>query len=444
MGEKSFLKILKEYFSGKDEDEILIGNKDGIKIPIEWVFTEKVDRTIIERALVDVLIESNRNYVRNTLGNSMRDYYRNPENDTKVPIEEKREELRNKILNRVRGITLKTYRGNFEFSIDGLDEWTKAVISESPYKEGKMLQLSEDEFFDRILKVLKSDKINSILEKTNLTDEEKQNIQTIFLEEQNDSLDNLTVDNIKNAMIRAAENLIGYYDYLSEEKKESNIRNITIKQRQDSRGKRGKPKEEFTSERKSPVYPFHERQKVLMDMQPESVINVTEIDEDNNVIPGFYTTFIYRDPRDKEGYLLIAEPLEGSHSTRAVYISDERMEAFKCSEGKDKLEEVCKYYLEMSNEEFSREKNALKLNHKEIDNFIDKLRLIVRGEEKNKGIGYKNYYRKILNKLYGQKNFGASDIAHMGADAPQSVVDSVSGDFTKTHTIDKSKKAKGE
>lgn len=41
MEEKTFLEILREYFASKSDNEILVGDKRNIVIPMEWIFTEK-------------------------------------------------------------------------------------------------------------------------------------------------------------------------------------------------------------------------------------------------------------------------------------------------------------------------------------------------------------------------------------------------------------------
>ncbi|MBQ6992130.1 MAG: hypothetical protein IJN50_04385 [Clostridia bacterium] len=442
MEKSSFLKILKDYFSNIDDGKILMGDRDGIVIPMEWIFTEKVDRAIIERAMVNILKENNPNYIRGYIKDEVKKYSREHQGEGILPISEKRREASNRVKTKIKSLSIKMYKGTFEICLEGLDGWTKAVISEKPYDKSKILQIGEDEFFKKILDVMKRDNAESIVNSLSLSDEAREKLQTIFLSQQSESLDNLTLDGIEHGMSVAAKNLTEYYDYMYEEKQESSIRSITIKQRQGSRSE-NKNYGGVSVDRKSPIYPFRQREKVLSDMKPESIINVDEIDENDNVIPGFYTAFVYKNPRDKGGYLLIAEPLEGSHSTRVVYLSDEKYDAFAAKEGHDKMESIAQYYLEMSNEEFSKEMFAQKINHKEMQNFQDKLRYIVRGEESETIKAKKPYYKKLIDRIFEGKRFSPSDLGEMGADAPLGEVGRISNDFSE-QIIDKTKKAKGE
>lgn len=441
MEHHSFLKILKDYFSCINDDKILMGDRDGIVIPMEWIFTEKVDRAIIERTMVNILKENNPNYIRKYTSKEMKEQSIESQ-ETSTTIGQRRKEILDRAKTKIKSLTMKVYKGSFEICIDGLDGWTKAVISENPYEGSKILQIGEEDFFKKILDVMKRDNISSVVNSLNLSDEAREKLQTIFLSQDSERLDNLTLDGIQSSMSTAARNLTEYYDYMYEMKKESSIRSITIKQRQGTRGQ-NKNYSGVTIDRKSPIYPFRQREKVLSDMKPESIINVDEIDENGKIIPGFYTAFVYENPRDKGGYLLIAEPLEGSHSTRVVYLPTEKYDAFETKKGEDKLETIAKHYLEMSNEEFSKEKFAQKINHKEMQNFQDKLRYIVRGEETETIKAKKPYYKKLIDRIFEGKRFSVSDLGEMGAEAPIGEVGRISKDF-KSQMIDKRKGPKGE
>lgn len=441
MEKHSFLKILKDYFSNIDDSKILMGDKDEIVIPMEWIFTEKVDRAIIERTMVNLLKENNPNYVRRYTNLEVKKHSGDSQEEV-VPISERRKEISERVKTKIESLSMKMFKGSFEIWINGLDGWTKAIISENPHENSKILQIGEEEFFRKILDVMKRDDVSSIVKTLNLSDEAREKLQTIFLSHGSERLDSLTLDGIENGMIIAANNLTEYYDYMYEEKQDSSIRSITIKQRQGTRGQ-NKNYSGVTIDRKSPIYPFRQREKVLSDMKPESIINVDEIDENGNIIPGFYTAFVYKNPRDKEGYLLIAEPLEGSHSTRVVYLSNEKYDAFETEKGQDKLEAIAKYYLEMSNEEFSKEKFAQKINHKEMQNFEEKLRYIVRGEESTTIKEKKVYYKRLIDRIFEGKKFSASDLGEMGAEAPIGEVGRISKDF-ESQMIDERKGPKGE
>ena len=415
MEEKSFLKTLRTYFESKKDADILIGNKEDIVIPMEWVFTEQIDREVIQRAMVQVLKEHKPRYAENYVSKNLRDYVnKNQGQINGWQIGEKREELRRQASSQIRELSLKVGRNGLQITINGLDNWTKAIISEQPYKEGAILQISEDEFCEKILGVLKTDSIQDILNSLDISEEDKRNVQTIFAARQGSPIDEFSLNGIKDSMVQAAENLTEYYEYLTEEKTHSEISTITINQRQGTRGANKNISGSSNPGRKSPVYPFVEREQLLRQMNPKHVIYVDGYDQEGKIVKNVYTTFIYENPRGKEGYLLVAEPLEGSHSTRVVYMTKEQFDSFEISEDSSRYGEISKHYLEMANDEFSEQENAVRINHGELDVYSDKMRFVITGEASTVIDKQRAYYNKTLNKIYGQRKLEASDIGALG------------------------------
>lgn len=418
MEEKSFLKILRTYFEAKSDKEILVGNKEDIIIPMEWVFTEKLDRAIIERAMVDVLKAHKPGYEKNYVNRNLHEYTKQAQGQIYGhQIGQKEFELTKQVNTKIRDISLKIGRSGLQITVNGLDNWTKAIISEQPYTEGKILEIGEDEFCERILGVLKKDSLQEVLDSLDISDEERKSALTIFAQKTDSPIDEITLSSIKDSMAQAAENLTEYYEYLSGEKEQAAITTITISQRQGTKSVSRNGMGEKAQGRKSPVYPFVEREQLLREMNPEHVIYVDGYDQDGKIIKNVYTTFIYKNPRGKEGYLLVAEPLEGSHSTRVVYMTPEQFEGFKESEQSTGYAEVSKHYLEMSNDEFSDVPNAIRLNHGELDVYSDKIKYVVAGKESPNIESKKGYYNKTLNRLYGQRKLKPEDIGSIGKQA---------------------------
>ncbi len=408
MEEKTFLKVLRQYFELKADNEILIGDKKGIVIPMEWIFTEKIDREIIQRAMVETLKENNPGYIENYLRRNEKQgkYFEDKDDDRK-------ESMKKLVSTKVKDISLNIDDKGLKLIVNGLDNWTKAIISENPYKGGKILQISEDEFCEKILGVLKSNSIQNIVDALDISEEERQHLQTIFAARQDSPLDEFSLNGIKDSMVQAAENLTEYYEYLSEEQKQSYIHAITINQRQGTKAPKAHITQGNTPSRKSPIYPFTQRENLLRQMKPTHVINVNGYDEEGNIVPNVYTAFIYENPKGKQGRLLVAEPLEGSHSTRLVYMTNEEFESFEIPEDADRYGEVSKYYLEMSNDEFLKEENAVRINHGDIEEYSAKIQFVLEGKISEKIEKQKWYYNSILNKLYGQKELTTSDIGSL-------------------------------
>ncbi len=413
MEEKSFLKILKEYFSLKADNEILVGDKKNIVIPMEWIFTEKIDREIIERAMAQLLKQHRpdyvENYVRSNTKGNKRGIVANQEQ------QEREEQLRSKANSKIKNISLNVCHDGIKVIVNGIDNWTKAIISENPQEGTKILQVSEDELYENILRVLKSESIIGILDALEMTDGQKEYFQTLFASEENKPIDEFTLSGIKDSMAKAAQNLTEYYEYLSKEKEEAREHFIVIYPRQGrtQRNRNVKVTPEQAT-RRSPVYPFVEREKILREMEPSQIISVHGCDELGEVIPNIYTTFVFDNPRGQRGKLIVSEPLEGTHSTRMLFMTEEQFEQFEIGEGENKYEEISRKYLEMSAEEFDRELNSKRVNHADIDKYREKLQYIIDGTPPTK---HKEYYNTILNELYGKKKITPEDIGNIAEKA---------------------------
>lgn len=283
--------------------------------------------------MVQVLKQHRKDYVENYVDSKMGRARKRNVKPSDVQ-QAKEDEVRRQANTKIKNISLNITRDGLKMVANGIDGWTKAMISEKPQQDGKILEISEEEFCSKILGVLKSDSILGILDTFKLTEREKEYFQSMFANASNEPMDEFTLDGIKKSMSKAAQNLTEYYDYLSREKMESRVHSITINQRQGVKTKKKVPSEPTeTTARRCPIYPFVEREKLLREMKPSHVINVHGYDEDGQVIPNVYTTFVYDNPRGNKGKLLVAEPLEGTHSTRILFMADEEFENFEVEQG---------------------------------------------------------------------------------------------------------------
>lgn len=444
MEEKSFLKILKEYFNLKADNEILVGDKKNIVIPMEWIFTEKIDREVIERAMAQLLKQHRPSYVEN--------YVRS---NTKVKTgkivvspeeQEEQDKLRRRANTKIKNISLNIFHDGIKVIVNGIDNWTKAIISENPQNESKILQVSEEELYEKILGVLKSESVRGILDSLEMPEGQKEYFQTLFASKPNQPIDEFTLDGIRSSMAKAAQNLTEYYEYLSKEKEKSKIHSITINQRQSSKPKKKVRSETVeTTNRRCPIYPFIDREKLLREMGPSHVINVHGYDEDGELVPNIYTTFVYDNPRGNNGKLIVAEPLEGTHSTRIVFMTNEQFNGFEIDEKADRYEEIAKSYLEMSADEFVKQPNAKSVYHDEIEVYREKMQYIVAGKELSETQqGAKGYYNIILNKIYGKKKITPENIGSIGEKVLGDEVKVADAVLDEISTKDKMLDVKGE
>jgi len=298
----SFLEILKGYFSKLSNKDVLLGYNRSFDIPLEWIFTEKIDREIIQKVIVSIFERNTDNYRTNAIyrGN-------NPDVIDKLNI----------------GINEKT--GEASIFIKGADKWSKLLITEGKNDDIKIPQITQEEFIKEITKVLNKERESNFADLDfNLSKEAMEYVQSAFAESLNSPAVN---EDTKKAMCELANNLVDYYKYLLDLR--DNPENIyygkVIKRREDE-GKARSKIDRGTTERKSEIYPFIERDKIYRDLNP--IYRVINASEDNNgrIEEGAYTTYVYKNPRGKEGYLCVCEPLEGSHETRMFFIPEDKLQ----------------------------------------------------------------------------------------------------------------------
>ncbi len=383
---ESFLDILGNYFSKLPQEDILAGDSKNIEIPFEWLFTEKLDRVIIQKALVNIFIQNTPNY------KEMASFRNNdPDSIDEIIIKPDRFNNSSKLL------------------IKGADEWSKLIVTDYPNPESKLPQITSEELNVAIMSVLNAERLDKVLSlDLGLTPETSKYVQSAFADILNSEK---VVEDTSTAMRDLATNLTKYYDYLVQMKKEPDVYDGGLAmQRQNEKGKRKNRVIGIGSElRKSPIYPFTERDEIFRSLKPEyRVINGT-IDEEGNIEKNAYTTYVYINPREYEGHLFVSEPLEGSHETRMTFVPKEAFENYEIEEGENRLIKIAKDYIEMSREEFLNAKHTKLFMHNGIDSFRNRVEHTISGTEneitkKNPGL-YKQYDAQIFEgKVVTQKN----------------------------------------
>lgn len=396
----NFLNNIKNKFSTLKDDEILIGKKEMIEIPIEWIFTENLDRAIIETAMTNLLRKNNPNYEKATLYKK-----EDPNKIDKISIEIKDDKI--------------------DLVIKGRDNWTKAIISSNPKSNSRILKIGEEEFFQEISNVLDEEKINQICEQLDLDKEQRENMQTIFSSSIGSKV---TQNGIKQAMLEATENLSNYYRYLIHEKRQSKTYNLIINQKQgNNEGKTRIEKTTSNETRKSPIYPFMQRAQILNDMNPDYNIIVDVIDSNGNVNRCAYNSYIYENVNNSDGTLFVCEPLEGMHTTRMMYTDADKIKQLREKYGNNEyMPKVVANILEMPYGEFTRSENSIALNHNDMESFKERLQYIIQGKN-SENVSY--YNKKIADKLYGRNR---EENTHKNPKVSESDIINVVGSVTKT------------
>lgn len=367
--EKSFLKILGDYFDKKTDEEILVGNSKNIVIPIEWLFTEGIDRETIEQAMIGLLKQRSSSY-------DIKAWHKgnNPQ--------------------RLKEFEILHGKHGASLLLKGADEWSKVLITDDTENSSGILRISEEEFCKAILLTLKSEDRLKNPELYN-----KEELESLFT----GKLDKLTLKSIKESMQEASNNLTEYYEYLINEKKEATtffgeftprVGTASVKTTRIRTGEEGKV-------RINPIIPFTNRFEILKKMKPDATINMSERDSDGKISKGAYIVYMYNNPQNRSGKLLVAEPLEGSHATRIIFLNDKKLqEKHEQKRIMPTMIDVVKPYLEMPIQEFRELPATVTLSHGKFESFKERLEYYVQGKKgKNIEINIK-HYEEIMSGLY--------------------------------------------
>lgn len=348
---KSFLDILNGYFSNIDESQFVAGSKEHITIPMEWVFTEKIDRAVIERAFLNLICKANKSYKGKLSAD--KEFY-----------------------SKISSLEIERSETGVNLVIKARDGWTKIVVTQDKDLRGPFYAIDEDRLYEEILKVYNLKSVGQICQEFNLSMEERENfIAQLRQPEKHQSRKNIVIEQMGNA----AENLTNYYDYMSKRKTKYEALSGAIQQRKD-KGQTRTIRGGTTEPRKSEIYDLQDREQILQDMNPRCIINIDRIEEDNSVSKFAYVTYVYENPRGRQGYLFVAEPFEGNHNTRVRFVSQEEYEGVQVAEGRSKLVYLAENITEMSNDEFTGSKFSKRFKHTSIEKYREKFRRIVLGE----------------------------------------------------------------
>lgn len=383
----SFLSILNSYFSNIPEENILSGDKHNIEIPFEWLFTEQLDREIIQKALVNIFMQNNSNY-------RGRAYFKHNDPDK---------------LNII-SIQFDRFTNSLLLFISGADEWSKLVITDEPNSHRKIPQITSSELIEEISKTLKQEKLDLI---TNPKMHLSTNSKTTFAK----MLDiQASPESVNKAMCELAENLIEYYKDLInvKENNPSMIYGGVIEPRQDE-GEKNKPRSMIFSSptRKSPIYSFAERSKVFGSLSPDLVIASDSLGDQGQLVKNSYTTYVFKNPRDFNGYLFICEPLEGFHLTRAFFIPEEKFKEYKANDT-NKFVEINKDFVTKSNDEFRETRFTKSIKHTDIDSFTDRISYFVSGKKTSRISN--SLYKQFDSQLFGGEVVTKSQIRDVTID----------------------------
>ena len=359
---KSGFEILRDYFSKLEPSDSLLKDKyNNNVVDMSWFFTEDLRREVIQKTIARLMKESNGKYEDKCLMNRKK-----PED--------------------ISDVTIKLQPDCTSLMFQGADKWTKLKITDrsTPSDQSSIPTINIEKFEKEICKTII---------------EEKNPDYTPFLK------------GIHTTLNDACKNLVNYYKYLIEQKKEHTTFSCLISPETTNSSRHARTSEKDTTatsyKRKNPEIPFTERSKILDQHKPLCIVNVSQKKANGDIMPNAYMTYVYNNvlsaiPENKnKGYLFVSEPLSGTKHTQLYFVSDKEFKKEAGSSG-FKFEKAVKKHLEMPIDEFIENGNIL-LDHTTLESYTDKINLYIDGE-KGKNNNNPKISQTKLQSLYHDKS----------------------------------------
>lgn len=407
---KNFLEVLQEELEKLQADGLISEEelRKGFLVDFRSLHFKELDRKVLSLTMGNILKKRNPSYLRDSENGKRY----NPHTISRFKVQRKDE--------------------NIVMSVLGKDGWTKFFITNEKNDQSDFLQLTPEEFIETYCQTRNTDRIRQIQNNLGLTTMEINSISELVNNPKEDAIYARGINTSFNEMMRDFAEYSRYYleevetpvpgTELGQDPEQPLKQGVTIIEGgiiEQEKGQRinTKPTDRPSGgPRKNEIIPYEQREKILLDLDPEIIVNNDTIDKDGTVIKGTYHTFIYRNPQNKDGYLLIAEPYSGDKSTRLIYISDKQIQNFLMDGQEldnDIWNDITRYYLETSLEEFRKEANTYVSAHRNLETY-DKL---VRGilDEQQKYIAHTPATMASLN-LYSnvrvRYGFFATDVSN--------------------------------
>lgn len=358
---KGFEKF-KEYFSNTNQKDIIDWHNGRAFIDFSWIYSQLIDREDLKKAIANIMEKNNPNYAQNA----------------RYKYNKKAEDID--------GFEVIRTGGDIVLAIQGADNYTVLNV----YNEDNETFRKTNKFS----KVLISDINNELVKVISGSNEVSEKQARLMLV------------GIEKAQEEIFGNLVDYYQYLSEEKKESKKHRCVIEQRTDFSTRPYNPNINPTSKatRKNDIIPFIERKEILEKNNPITQVEVSEIGgngtfEENSYIAYVYTGTLKDIEQTQDGYMFVCEPNDGDRNTRIMYLTKEEYNEFEKSQKQDKLSAIVQHYLEMSTDEFCHEEGCTILSHTNLENYEDRLRFFINGT-KGKSLTNLRIYEERMKKVY--------------------------------------------
>lgn len=348
--QKNFLEVLKEELGAMQEEGLISKEQleKGITVPFRSLYFKYLDGRILSFTLANILKQENPEYVQatNSLGY-------NPHSISEFKIKQSGEGI--------------------ELCVLGRDKKTTFSVTNEKRDNEASLQITPEELFQRYCETKNKEQLFQLRKKFLLTRDNMDIIKGLISNPKDDAI---YVNGLNTPFNEMMKNFIEYCRYYLVEMPEVDIGPKVIQggiieqevgERVISNSSKQTRRSASSKQRTSEIYPFEERRKILDELDPKMIISFDTMGEDGKVMPGVYNTFIYENPQNRGGHLLISEPFKGDSATRCTYISDKRLNDFLLDGQQlsdDVWRDIARYYVECSLSAFSLEPYSYKITHR--------------------------------------------------------------------------------
>ena len=387
--QKSFLETWKEVIY-KLRDEGLVTQEEiveGFEIPMEWLYSSGIDR--------DDLILSIRNL-----------YHKEHPNNVYLINRFKR--LANLVYSEIDG----------KPSIEVIAGKSSVFITdEQMASKGWKRNATSKDLMDEIIYAKRQRKTNKLIAECGLTREQATSVVKELFNDKQVQSDLYAMPHVLSEM---AVNFGEYYKHIQQEKQEAEkFQGTEEKKEVENEGPietKGGIIEQIVDEqettridrdgtavdRKSEIYPFEQRDQIFRNLKPIRIVKYDGLDRNHQVIVNAYTLYIYKNPQEHNGYLGIAEHIDGNRETRAFYMMENDIEGLKENEDIEKFwHTIGEIYISMSRNEFTKEQGTYRFRHTgDLEDFKQKIDGVVKGVSKDnlQAVNVKRASLALFNK----------------------------------------------
>lgn len=370
--EKGFLETWKVVIDELHEERLVTYEEmeKGVDIPITWLYTSGLEREYLVKAIRNLYYEAypDKAYYINEFKEKVRVVYHEKEGKSSIEVR--------------------------------LGEKSVVITEEKMESKESSKSVTTDDLISEIMYAKKQGSIDKLIKEENMPREQATIAVNFLFSDKQIQSDLYAMPHLLNEM---AMNFGTYYRYMDEceikdlkkaeedekKKQPTVIEGGIIEPAVDSNtiGPRGPiigPK----VPRKSEIYDFQQRDQIFQNLGPKLIVLFDGIDKKTReIIKNAHNCYVFENPQQNKGYLVISEPFQGDKEAQAFYLKEDFIKDLQ--EGHENSNEFWKelirtYIEEMTRSQFAKEGKTYTFRHTgDIEEYRQKIEGVVNGCENN-------------------------------------------------------------